>query len=74
MLAEPFSVWCEGLFSSGRFFPAPLSLGTVLCAEELYAITERSDRLIAATAAHLGLPLVTRDPEIGSAAGIQIIW
>ena len=73
-LTEPFSAWCERLFSSGRFFPSPLSLGTVLCAETLYAISERSDRLIAATAVHLGFPLVTRDPDIGDAAGIDIIW
>jgi predicted nucleic acid-binding protein len=33
-------------------------------AEELYSIRERGDRLIAATAAVLALPLVTRDPEI----------
>lgn len=73
-LAAPFSNWCQGLFSSARFFPAPLSLGIVLRAEELYAIIERSDRLIAATAVDLGLPLVTRDPNIGEAAGIEIIW
>jgi PIN domain nuclease of toxin-antitoxin system len=71
---EPFSAWCEGLFSSGRFFSASLSLATVFCAEGLYAIAERSDRLIAATAVQLGLPLITRDLDIGDAAGIEIIW
>jgi len=31
------------------------------------------DRIIAATALHLGLPLVTRDQRI-AAAGIKTVW
>lgn len=37
------------------------------------AIPEMPDRIIAATALHLGLPLVTRDTKI-QAAGIAWIW
>jgi predicted nucleic acid-binding protein len=33
-------------------------------AHELFGIAERGDRLIAATAAVLDYPLITRDPEI----------
>jgi PIN domain nuclease of toxin-antitoxin system len=37
------------------------------------AIPDMPDRIIAATAVHLGVPLVTRDRRI-QAAGINIIW
>ncbi len=40
----------------------------------LYNIPERGDRLIAATAAALDLPLITRDPEIAQTAGVECIW
>jgi predicted nucleic acid-binding protein len=43
-------------------------------AEELYGVPERGDRLIAATAAQLGFPLITRDPEIAAAAGVDVVW
>ena len=36
-------------------------------------VPDMPDRIIAATALHLGLPLVTRDQRIQS-AGIQTIW
>lgn len=37
------------------------------------AVPDMPDRIIAATAAHLGVPLVTRDRQI-HAAGIKTIW
>jgi PIN domain nuclease of toxin-antitoxin system len=73
-LPAPFAIWVEHLLGSGRFFAVDLSWEILREAEELYAIPERGDRLIAATAAHLDLPLVTRDPEIGAAAGVKVIW
>jgi predicted nucleic acid-binding protein len=36
-------------------------------------VPDMPDRIIAATALHLGLPLVTRDRRL-QAAGIQTIW
>jgi PIN domain nuclease of toxin-antitoxin system len=69
-----FEEWTRALFSSGRFFPLDLTLEIVVQAQALYAIPERTDRLIAATAAHLGYPLLTRDPEIGRAAGVEVVW
>lgn len=36
-------------------------------------VPDMPDRIIAATAAHLGIPLVTRDRQI-HAAGIKTIW
>jgi predicted nucleic acid-binding protein len=37
------------------------------------AVPEMPDRIIAATAVHLGIPLITRDERIQS-AGINTIW
>ena len=45
----------------------------VLRAETLYRIPERTDRLIAATAAALDYPLITRDARIRE-AGVNVIW
>ena len=51
-----------------------LTAAIVLRSQELYAIPERGDRLVAATAAELDCPLITRDPEIAAAAGVEVIW
>jgi PIN domain nuclease of toxin-antitoxin system len=62
------------IFSSGRFIPVDLTWEVVQRAEELLAIPERGDRLIAATALEFGYPLITRDPAIAAAAELEIIW
>ena len=66
--------WVRGLLGSGSLFEAPLSAEIVLRAQALFSIPERGDRLIAATAAHMDLPLITRDPEIARAAGVETLW
>lgn len=69
-----FATWCDRLVSSPYFIPVELSVDVVIKAEELYGIKERGDRLIAATAVALNLPLLTRDPSIAEAAGVDVIW
>lgn len=69
-----FEAWVEGLFATGRFHPADLTTAIVLRSRTLFGIPERSDRLIAATAAELELPLITRDPAIATVAGVETIW
>jgi PIN domain nuclease of toxin-antitoxin system len=66
--------WVRRLADSGAWFPVDLSVGIVLRAERLHSIPERGDRLIAATAAELDYPLVTRDPAIAAAAGVRLLW
>lgn len=73
-LPDPFVFWVTRLLASGRFFVADLTWEVLRRGEELYAIPERGDRLIAATASYLDVPLVTRDPEIAAAAGVDVIW
>ena len=52
--------------------PTPAEVAS-MTAHELLAIPERADRLIAATARSLGLPLITRDQTI-AAAGVEVVW
>ena len=67
------SLWADRLFATHRFFPSDLTFAVVSRAETLYEIRDRSDRLIAATAAELDLPLITRDAAIAE-AGVATIW
>ena len=66
--------WLRLLESSGSFTIAPLGADVVLAAESLYDIPERTDRLIAATARALNLPLITRDAAIARAADVEAVW
>lgn len=74
LLEGGFGPWAEKLFASPHFVPVDLSVEIVLKAEELYAIPERGDRLVAATAAVLDLPLITRDTEIAKVANVETVW
>jgi PIN domain nuclease of toxin-antitoxin system len=72
---EPgFTRWVSRLFASGGFAAADLTTAIVLEAEGLYGIPQRGDRLIAATAASLGCPLISNDPAIARASRISTIW
>src|SRR5712671_7476513 len=52
-LALPFELWARAAFASGKYDEAELTAEIVYVAQRLYAIAERGDRLIAATAATL---------------------
>jgi predicted nucleic acid-binding protein len=66
--------WIDGLRHSASYIVHDLTAEVVLASNDLYEIPERGDRLIAATAAHLGVPLITRDPGIAGAAAVPLIW
>lgn len=68
------ATWVDGLLRGGSFFDVPLTAAIALESRALYGIPERGDRLIAATAVHLGYPLITRDGEIARMAGIELLW
>jgi PIN domain nuclease of toxin-antitoxin system len=73
-LALPFEEWARAAFGSGKNHQAELTAEIVYLAQRLYAISERGDRLIVATALALDLPLITRDPQIVAAAGVECLW
>lgn len=73
-LETPFAAWIEALFAAGPYLAAPLEVAVVTKSHDLFAIPERGDRLIAATAAVLGCPLISRDPEIRRTKAIATIW
>lgn len=52
----------------------PLMDQVVRMSHQLFEIPERGDRLLAATAMALELPLMTRDPEIAACAGVALVW
>jgi PIN domain nuclease of toxin-antitoxin system len=70
----PFQEWTRLAFASGKYHEAPLTAEVVCIAQGLYGIPECGDRLIAATAVAMDLPLITRDPEIAKTAGVECIW
>jgi PIN domain nuclease of toxin-antitoxin system len=73
-LNAAFEEWTRQAFASGKYHEAPLTAQVVCIAQQLYTIPERGDRLIAAAAIALDLPLITRDPQIAQAAGVECIW
>ncbi len=73
-LSLPFEEWSRAAFASGKYHAADLTADIVYVAQRLYGIAERGDRLVAATAVALDLPLITRDPQIASAAGVECLW
>lgn len=54
---------------------APLDLGVVLALQDIprAAVPDLPDRVIAATARHYAVPLVTRDRAIRS-SGVETVW
>ena len=74
-LDEPFDTFVARLDGTpSRYQVVPLTAAIVACAHGLYAIAERGDRLIAATARELGYSLVTRDAAIAAAIGAEQLW
>lgn len=74
-LGEPFPDFVRRLETTpSRYQVVGLTAEIVLISHELLQIPERGDRLIAATAAWLGYPLITRDEEITRVIGADQLW
>jgi predicted nucleic acid-binding protein len=57
-----------------RTFVGLFSFAIIATAQAITDIPELHDRLIAATAVHLRLPLITNDTKISNSAHVQTIW
>ena len=55
-----------------RFYP--LDLAVVRKASDLSGISEIHDRIIVATAKHLGLELITDDNEVRTSGQVTVVW
>lgn len=65
--------WMRELFRCGGYICADLTLEVIEASARLGSIRERGDRLIAATALSLDLPLITREPII-VASEVSTLW
>ena len=63
----------EELFKSQNYQFEPLSFDILKTASEINDIPELHDRLIAATARYLGLPLITNDPVINKSQFVEVL-
>ena len=63
----------EDLFKSQNYQFEPLSFEILKTASEINDIPELHDRLIAATARYLDLPLITNDPVIRDSSFVEIL-
>jgi len=63
----------EELLKSKNYQCEPLSLEILKTAADIDDIPELHDRMIAATARHLDIPLITNDPEIRKSGFIKIL-
>lgn len=63
----------ENLLKSQNYQFEPLSLDILKTASEITDIPELHDRVIAATARHLDIPVITNDPVIRESKFIKIL-
>ena len=73
-LPQGFEAWGRALLGSGRYHAIDLTPEIVFRAQSLFAVPERGDRLVAATALALDCPVITRDPSIAGVPGLDVIW
>jgi len=73
-LKDPLSEFIDRLFSTGSYFPAPLTPEIIARAGTYPPTAHRADRLLAATAAELQRPLISVRREIGRWSGVQLLW
>jgi PIN domain nuclease of toxin-antitoxin system len=68
-----FDHWCRGLDASPGFAVAPLGW-QVIDESRRFPFNDPFDCLIAGTAAHLGMPLITKDADISESGLVETIW
>jgi PIN domain nuclease of toxin-antitoxin system len=62
------------VFSNPAYQPYDLTPAQIFDADDLMINRDPFDALICAAARDLGLPLMTRDTDIGRSAAVRVIW
>jgi len=62
------------LAQSGNYAVVPVGYEVVRAASGIDDVPELHDRLIAGTAAWLGIPILTNDPIMIASQHVQIVW
>ena len=73
-LPTPFGTWLDEVFANKCIIAQPLTAAILRRAHDLCALPDWRDRLVAATAAVLEVPLITRDPAIADCARVEPLW
>lgn len=72
-LKIPFSRWTEEMDNSPNFQVQPYTLEILLEAEGLSSIRDPADRIIVATARHLGCGLISADQAIQDGGWVETV-
>ncbi len=73
-LTVSFRRWAEELHGSTNFQIQPYTIEILFEAVPLRAIRDPADRVIVATARHLGRPLITADEIIRDGKWVETVW
>ena len=73
-LGLPYDRWCQLLEDSPPLLLLPLERSHVSEARALPALRDPFDRMIAGTAAALGVPLITSDARIAESRRVRVVW
>ena len=73
-LGVPVVSWVERILQIPRCEALPLNAIMALQADGLDMHADPADRFIAATALHLGAPVVTKDRLLANVKGLRVIW
>jgi PIN domain nuclease of toxin-antitoxin system len=71
---EAFRLLKPAKDASYRVLPIDHAVASAISEIPRAAVPEMADRVIAATAYHLGLPLITKDQRLHDWRGIRIVW
>lgn len=69
-----FDAWLEALRSTPGLTVEPVSLDDIPWAQQLIALVDPFDRLIAGVARRLDAPLVTADERISQSRLVKVVW
>jgi PIN domain nuclease of toxin-antitoxin system len=73
-LSLPFDRWCQLVEDSQSLLVLALERPHVSEARALPALRDPFDRLIAGSAAALGVPLITSDARIAESRRVRVVW